>query len=78
VAPFNLAGPSVLSNGTVRFSFTNTPDVSFIAYGTENLSLPFSNWTLLNGPLEVSPGIYQFTDAQHANLPRYFYHIRSP
>jgi hypothetical protein len=78
VAPFTLACPSTPSNGTVQFSFTNTPDVSFIAYGTTNLSLPFSDWTVLNGPLEVSPGVYQFTDAQYANLPQYFYHIRSP
>lgn len=78
VAPFYLASPSTPSNGTVQFSFTNTPDVSFIAYGTTNLSLPFSNWTVLNGPLEVSAGVYQFTDTQHADLPRYFYRIRSP
>jgi len=78
VAPFNLSCPSTASNGAVQFSFTNSPDVSFIAYGTTNLSQPFSDWTGLNGPLEVSPGVYQFTDAQHANLSQYFYRIRSP
>ena len=78
VAPFNLSCASMASNGAVQFSFTNAPDVSFIAYGTTNLSLPFSDWTVLNGPVEISPGVYQFTDAQPANLPQYFYHIRSP
>jgi N-acetylneuraminic acid mutarotase len=78
VAPFILGSPSMPTHGTVQFSFTNTPDVSFIAYGTTNPSLPFDHWTVLNGPLEVSPGVYQLTDTQHANLPRYFYRLRSP
>lgn len=77
-APFILTCSAPSPNGTIQFSFTNTPEISFIAYGTTNLSLAFSNWTVLNGPLEVSPGVYQFNDSVHSNQAQYFYHIRSP
>ncbi len=78
VVPFNLGSPSMQPTGSCQFSFTSTPDVSFIAYGTTDFSLPFGQWKVLNGPLEVSPGLYQFTDGRHTNSTQYFYRVRSP
>jgi hypothetical protein len=66
------------AGGTFQFTFTNTPDVSFLAYAATNLSTPASNWVVLTGPTEVSPGQYQFSDPQATNNVRRYYRIRSP
>lgn len=78
VPAFNLSNVTKLLDGTIQFYFTNIPDLSFIAYGTTNLSVPFSNWTVLNGPTEISPGQYQLTDLEATNYPQRFYRLRSP
>jgi N-acetylneuraminic acid mutarotase len=78
VMPFRLDDPEKLPGGMLQFAFTNTPDVSFIAYGTTNLSVPFDNWTVLDGPSEVSSGRYQLIDFQATNSPQRFYRVRAP
>ena len=78
VTAFSLLNPTKLSDGQFQFAFTNTPDMGFIACAATNLSIPSSNWTLLSGPVEISPGQYQLTDAQATNNSRRFYRIRSP
>jgi N-acetylneuraminic acid mutarotase len=75
---FTSTNPTKLTNGAFQFAFANAPDVSFIVYGTTNLSVPFSNWTVLNGLTEISSGQYQFTGPQATNNPQYFYRVRSP
>ena len=78
VAPIRLTNMILLPGGEFRFGFTNNPGLSFSAFGTTNLFLPFSNWTRLGFADEPSPGQYQFTDTQApANRAR-FYRIRSP
>jgi hypothetical protein len=42
------------------------------------VSLPLSNWTVLGGVTEISPGVFQFTDASATNSPQRFYDVRSP
>jgi hypothetical protein len=76
VDPFALTAQSP-SNSAFQLSFTNISGASFSVFTSTNLSLPFSNWTLLsNVPIEASPGQYQFTDSITAtNL---FYRIRAP
>jgi hypothetical protein len=37
-----------------------------------------SNWTVLGAATVLSPGVYQFTDAQATNFPHRFYQVRSP
>ena len=52
--------------------------MSFTAFATTNLSLPFRNWTRLGLVPEVSPGQFQFTDTQATNSPQRFCRVRSP
>jgi len=73
-----LTNPAKLTNGVFQFGFTNTPGASFSVFGAANLSLPFSNWTVLGGVTETAPGQYQFSDAQATNGPQRFYRVRSP
>jgi hypothetical protein len=78
VSPIILGEPTILSDGNFQFGFTNSPGMSFTAYSSTNLSLPFSNWTLLGFVPEISPGQFQFTDTQSANFPVCFYRVGSP
>lgn len=79
IAPFSLGNPSRSAEGTFQFFFTNAPAVSFTAYGATDPSLPLEEWTVLNpAPLEISPGVYKFSDTQHTNTPDFFYRVRSP
>jgi hypothetical protein len=45
---------------------------------TTNLTVPLSNWTVLTNITEISPGRFQFADAQTTNSPQRFYRVRSP
>jgi len=78
VYPPLLSQPSMLTGGTFQFSFTNAPDISFVAYASTDLSAPLSSWQVLSGPSEISPGLYQLFDAQAATNSRRFYRIGSP
>jgi hypothetical protein len=76
--PMLLTGPTRLPTGAFQFNFTNWPNLPFTAFGTTNLTLPFSNWTSLGAVTEGPPGQYQFTDLEASNLPRRFYRATSP
>jgi len=67
-----------LANGAFQFGFSYTPGTSFTAYGTTEITLPFSNWSSLGSVNEISPGQFQFTDLQATNCPMRFYRVRSP
>lgn len=76
--PIVLTGATMMPGGAFRFGFTNTPGATFSAWSTTNVSLPLNNWTALGAVTEVSPGRFQFTDAQAATAPRQFYRVSSP
>jgi len=76
--PIILANATKLAGGAFQFSFTNTPGVSFTALAAANAALPLSNWTVLGAVTEVSPGHFEFTDAQAAANKQRFYRVRSP
>jgi hypothetical protein len=78
VAPIVLTNAATRPDGSFQLSFTNNPGMSFTAFGTSNLSLPFSSWTRLGIVPEVAPGKFQFTDTQATNNQRRFYRVRSP
>jgi len=78
VPPIQLLGMSLQPDGSVQLSFTNTPGLSFTAYSTTNLSLPFTSWSDLGPATEVSDGLFQFTDTIGTNDPQRFYRITSP
>ena len=78
LAPIVLANAGRLTDGAFRFSFTSRPALSFSALGSTNPGLPLSNWTLLGGVTELSPGWFQFTDLEATNTPHRFYRVHSP
>ena len=73
-----LKSPSRLPNGSVQLSFTNWPGATFTALATTNVTLPPSNWVSLGGVTQVSPGQFQFSDAQATNHPQRYYRVSSP
>jgi hypothetical protein len=73
-----LIDPKTLSNGSFQFAFTNRVGALFGVLATTNPALPFTNWTVLGGVTEVSPGQFQFTDPQAPNGAQRFYRVRSP
>ena len=76
--PINLTGTAKLPNGSIQFGFTHNPSNSFSALATTNAALPASNWTTLGPVTEISPGRYQFTDADATNFLRRFYRVLWP
>ena len=78
VAPIILTYPTLPPGGAFQFGFTNIPGMSFTAYGTTNLVLPFANWTGLGSVTEISSGEFQFTDLSGAGNQERFYRVTSP
>jgi hypothetical protein len=74
----NLAGAGKLPDGSFQFQFTNTPGALFTVLTATNLAASPASWTPLGGPMEVSPGQFQFTDAQAGTNARAFYRVQSP
>jgi hypothetical protein len=68
----------VLGNGAGQLTFSNGTPASFTVLASTKITLPTSNWTVLGSPSTLSPGVYQFTDAQSTNYPLRFYQVRSP
>lgn len=63
------------TNGTVQFTFTNTPGLCLSVMSTTNLSQLSTNWTRLGDVSEISAGVYRFTNATAATLARCFYRV---
>ncbi len=63
-------------SGGFHLSLTNVPGLYFSVVATTNLITPPPNWTPLGAALEISPGVYQFTDPQATNLPGRYYRVR--
>ena len=67
-----------LAGGGVRFSFTNTPAVSYTVLVSTNLAAPLASWTVLGNPVEFPAGHFQFSDTPPAGSPQLYYRVRSP
>jgi hypothetical protein len=74
--PILLSGPTLSSNGSLSFSFTNVPGLHFTVLSTTNVSLPLSQWTALGSVVENPAGNYTFTG--NATSQERFYCVRSP
>jgi hypothetical protein len=76
-----ITNPAVLLGGSFRFSFTNTPNLTFTVLVATNPASPRTNWTVV-GTVTNSPagsGVYQFTNAGAAgSAVRGFYQVRYP
>jgi hypothetical protein len=77
VAP-RLTGARKPVGGAFSFGFTNSVGALFGVQATTNLALPSASWLLLGAATEVSPGSFQFTDAQASNTPPRFYRAFAP
>jgi len=75
--PITLTNPTWTASGNFQFSFANSVGATFHALATTNPALPFSNWTDLGIVAEISPGQFQFTDAQATNRPQRYYRVRA-
>ena len=54
------------------------PGALFGVLTTTNPALPLTNWTALGGIVEISPGNFQFIDAQPTTNSGRFYLLRAP
>jgi hypothetical protein len=73
----HLTGVALVGGG-VRFSFTNTPAVSYTVLVSTNLTAPLNTWTILGNPVEFPAGHFQFTDTSGTSCMQQFYRVRSP
>ncbi len=78
VAPILLTHPKMQPGDAFQFGFTNTPGMSFTAFGSTNASVRFTNWIKLGSVMESSPGQFQFTDAPGSTSWQRFYRVSSP
>ena len=76
--PPPLLNDVTLTNGPLKFAFTNTVGQTFTVLATTNLMLPLSNWSVLSSPVEGPAGQYQLSDPQATNNVRRFYRVRWP
>jgi hypothetical protein len=76
VAPITLR-PGPRHHGAFQFTFTNSPGVSFTVFTATSPATPAANWATLGAATEITPGVYQFTDASAARDPRRFYRVGS-
>ena len=63
-----------LGDGSFMFRYTNFSGRSYSVHATTNLT----DWIPAGASVPVSPGLFQFTDADAPNHPRRFYQLRSP
>ncbi len=76
--PPALTGVKTLGKGILQFGFTNDPSATFTVLSATNLSLPFSNWTVVGTASNTSSDVFQFTSQPTTNDPARFYRVRSP
>ena len=71
------AGTANTAGASYQFGFTNAPGLSFSVLSTTNIAKPVSQWQRIGSPVEVTPGVYQFTNTAAASSQTY-YLIRQP
>lgn len=77
--PLTISEMMTLSDGRFQLQFNNASGANFIVYGTNDLALPFEQWTNLGFAEEIPPGSGQFQFIDPATgLSQYFYRLVSP
>ena len=76
--PSFLTDPILLADGSFRFVFSNMTSAPFTVLGSEDPTVPLTNWVALGPATEVVAGQFQFTGGQATNSPQRFYRVRSP
>jgi hypothetical protein len=69
----NALSPLIRPDGTPCFCFTNIHGLSFAIMTSTNLSLPFANWQMIGGVVEIAPGSFRFTDPRGTGGGQQFY-----
>ena len=69
-----ISGFTLLGNGHFRLQFDATAGTSYSVLVSTNLT----TWTPLGSATELTPGHFEFTDADAANHPTRFYQLTSP
>ena len=65
-------------DGSIHFTYTNTPGAAFNVYASPDLALPLNQWTYVGSAVEQSPGSFEFTDEHASDYPARFYRLASP
>jgi hypothetical protein len=76
--PITLMNGVKLAGGAVQFDFAYAPGATCSAWVATDASIPFGNWSFVATPTEVSPGLFQFTDAPPATAALLFYRATCP
>jgi hypothetical protein len=66
------------TDSSFHISFASIPGALFHILATANPALPLTDWNILGGVTEVSPGRFQFSDSEAANSTQRFYSLVSP
>ncbi|MGH7972850.1 MAG: DUF1533 domain-containing protein, partial [Limisphaerales bacterium] len=75
--PLTIAGVS-LSGGSMTFSFTNAPGLSFSVLATNQLTAPISTWPVIGAAVEspIGSGHYEYIDPSPATNSALYYILR--
>ncbi|HWY76083.1 MAG TPA: hypothetical protein VN281_10730, partial [Verrucomicrobiae bacterium] len=76
--PPMLTGLSLQVSNVYVVGFSNVIGAPFTVFGSPDISAPFIDWSILGSAIEISPGVYQFTDSAARYGPQQFYRVRSP
>ena len=69
-----LTGWTNLGNGVFQFAYTNASGQPCSVYASSDLRV----WTAVGTAIQISAGVYQFTDDAATNYSRRFYQLRAP
>jgi hypothetical protein len=69
-----LANLKHFASGAFQFGYTNTNGLNYSVYASTNLA----NWLSNGKAIQISPGVYQFTDGTTTNFSRRFYRLHTP
>ena len=60
------------SNGQLLLQFNGSPNGNYTILTSTNLTLPLTNWTSLGAPVQISSGVYRFTNTAPTNVQGYY------
>jgi hypothetical protein len=69
-----LLDAEALGDGSFRFAYTNRSGRTYTIYASTNLT----DWDPIALATQVSPGVFQFSDASATNHTQRFYQLRAP
>lgn len=68
----------MLFGDVVQFDFAYIHGSTCSAWASTDPSIPLANWTLIDTPTEVSPGLFRFTDTRPGTAAMVFYRATCP